>query len=70
MVYGPQPKRTYKPRADVPRHALPSGNACGSLAPCGAKCILDGRYRHVFHVCSTANCARCHDPKRFGRMAA
>ena len=66
-VYGPQPKRIYKPKPDAPRHALPGGNTCGMLAPCGGKCIMDGRHRHQYHTCVKRDCLHCHDA-RFGRV--
>lgn len=68
-VYGPQPKRIYPPK-DTPRHALPNGNSCGSLAPCGAKCVMDGRHTHRFHSCATKDCPKCHSDVRFGRSKA
>jgi hypothetical protein len=80
MVYGPLPKRTYKPRADVPaigagqdkarKPGMVYGHDCVQAAPCGGKCVLDSRHRHQLHSCNRPDCPQCHSPKRFGRMAA
>lgn len=60
---GPRPKKETRPHVSTVEHT------CSGKTPCGGKCELNARYRHMFHSCANKDCTLCHADERFRRAA-
>lgn len=68
-MIGPKTKPIPPPKELRP-HVRDSGYTCQGKTPCGGKCELNARYRHVYHTCRNENCLHCHGERfRFGRAS-